>query len=133
MKITLVMVLAAYYDWLDVTKVSKLQYVALPVVMILIPVFLVLGQPDLGTGLLLLLGNCAKWLMPLLMQQILLVVEGSDEARVRPESAWMLAIAVGLCTAADFLCSAHYTWLTLKAAWHVRQSLVGLLFSKVTR
>lgn len=57
MKITLVMVLAAYYDWLDVTKVSKLQYVALPVVMILIPVFLVLGQPDLGTGLLLLLGG----------------------------------------------------------------------------
>lgn len=57
MKITLVMVLAAYYDWLDVTKVSKLQYVALPLVMILIPVFLVFGQPDLGTGLLLLLGG----------------------------------------------------------------------------
>jgi hypothetical protein len=78
----------------------------------------------LRAGGLLLLGNCAKWLMPLLMQQILLLVEGSHEAWVQPENAYLLAIAVGLCTAVDFMCSAHYTWFTLKAAWHVRQSLV---------
>ncbi len=58
-KITLVMLLAAYYDWLDVEKVSKPQWVFVPVVLILAPVALVLGQPDLGTALLLLIGGGA--------------------------------------------------------------------------
>ena len=97
------------------------------------PMFHFCGAEVLRAGLLLLLSNCAKWMMPLLVQQILLLVEGSEEARVSSENAYFLAIAVGLCTVVDFLCNAHYTWCTLKAAWHVRQSLVGLLFAKVTR
>ena len=56
-KITLVMFLAAYYDWLPNKKTSHPIWVALPVVFILFPVMLVLNQPDLGTALLLLLGG----------------------------------------------------------------------------
>jgi len=59
MKITLVMLLAAYYDWLPVNKVSHPLWVALPVLLILIPTALVLRQPDLGTALLLLMGGGA--------------------------------------------------------------------------
>jgi rod shape determining protein RodA len=59
MKITLVMMLAAYYDWLPPSKVSRPQWVVLPVVLILLPVFLVLQQPDLGTSLLLMMGGGA--------------------------------------------------------------------------
>lgn len=55
-KITLVMVLAAYYDWLDVKKVSHPLWVLIPVLIVLIPTGLVLGQPDLGTAILLVLG-----------------------------------------------------------------------------
>ncbi|MDA0186455.1 MAG: rod shape-determining protein RodA [Proteobacteria bacterium] len=58
-KITLVMVLAAYYDWLDVSKKSRLLYVIFPLVLIAIPVALTLRQPDLGTALLLLMGGGA--------------------------------------------------------------------------
>ena len=58
-KITLVMVLAAYYDWLDVSKKSRLLYVITPLVLIAIPVALTLRQPDLGTALLLLMGGGA--------------------------------------------------------------------------
>ncbi|MDE4134094.1 rod shape-determining protein RodA [Phaeobacter sp. QD34_3] len=54
MKITLVMLLAAYYDWLPAEKTSRLFWVAVPVLMILIPTFLVLRQPDLGTSILLM-------------------------------------------------------------------------------
>lgn len=54
MKITMVMLLAAYYDWLPGNKTSKLLWVILPVLMILLPTFMVLRQPDLGTSLLLL-------------------------------------------------------------------------------
>lgn len=56
-KITLVMILAAYYDWLDIRKVSHPLFVAIPIVLILIPTFLVLTQPDLGTAILLLAGG----------------------------------------------------------------------------
>lgn len=54
MKITLVMFLAAYYDWLPAKKVSRPFWVFLPVVIILFPTALVLQQPDLGTSILLL-------------------------------------------------------------------------------
>ncbi len=56
-KITLVMFLAAYYDWLPNNKTSHPFWVALPVLFILAPVALVLNQPDLGTSLLLLMGG----------------------------------------------------------------------------
>ncbi|MGI1661048.1 rod shape-determining protein RodA [Palleronia sp. KMU-117] len=56
-KITLVMVLAAYYDWLDVKKVSRPLWVLIPVLVILVPTALTLIQPDLGTAILLLVGG----------------------------------------------------------------------------
>lgn len=59
MKITLVMMLAAYYDWLDVKKTSRFLWILVPVALVLVPAFLVLRQPDLGTGLLLMIGGAA--------------------------------------------------------------------------
>ncbi len=57
MKITLVMSLAAYYDWLPTEKTSKPIWVLIPVLLIIIPTMLVLRQPDLGTSILLLTGG----------------------------------------------------------------------------
>lgn len=57
MKVALVMFLAAYYDWLDVKRTSRPLWVLIPVVVILVPTFLVLKQPDLGTAILLLAGG----------------------------------------------------------------------------
>ncbi|KEP70208.1 rod shape-determining protein RodA [Thioclava sp. BHET1] len=57
MKVTLVMLLAAYYDWLPVHKVSRPQWVLVPALIILLPTFLVLAQPDLGTAVMLVLGG----------------------------------------------------------------------------
>lgn len=57
MKITLVMLLAAYYDWLPAKRVSRPFWVLVPVIMILLPTFLVLRQPDLGTSLLLVMAG----------------------------------------------------------------------------
>jgi rod shape determining protein RodA len=54
-KFTLVMMLAAYYDWLDAKRTSRPLWVAIPIVMILIPTALVLMQPNLGTALMLLM------------------------------------------------------------------------------
>ncbi|MBV2360275.1 rod shape-determining protein RodA [Thalassococcus sp. CAU 1522] len=57
MKVTLVMFLAAYYDWLPMKKTSHPLWVLAPIVIILIPTFLVLTQPDLGTALLLMVAG----------------------------------------------------------------------------
>ncbi|MCD9148737.1 rod shape-determining protein RodA [Pseudophaeobacter flagellatus] len=54
MKITSVMLLAAYYDWLPPERSSRPIWVLLPLLMILFPTLLVLRQPDLGTSILLM-------------------------------------------------------------------------------
>ena len=59
MKVGLVMFLAAYYDWLPMQKTSHPLWVLFPVIIILMPTYLVITQPDLGTAILLLLGGGA--------------------------------------------------------------------------
>ena len=53
-KITLVMALASYYDWLPPSRKSRPLWVLIPIIIILIPTAIVQQQPDLGTSLLLL-------------------------------------------------------------------------------
>jgi rod shape determining protein RodA len=59
MKFTLVMMLAAYYDWLDTKKISRPFYVLIPVLLTIAPTVLVLLQPNLGTSLMLILAGAA--------------------------------------------------------------------------
>ena len=56
-KVALIMLMAAYYDWLPTDKVSKPLWVLVPVIFISLPVLLVLQQPDLGTSILLLISG----------------------------------------------------------------------------
>ena len=58
-KITLVMILAAYYDWLPVSKTSRIVWVLIPVALILLPAALIFFQPNLGNTLLILAGGAA--------------------------------------------------------------------------
>ena len=57
MKICVVMALAFYYDWLDERRISHPLWVLVPIAVIALPAFLVLGQPDLGTALLIIMGG----------------------------------------------------------------------------
>lgn len=59
MKITMVMLLAAYYDWLPTNKTSRPLWVLIPIFFILLPTYFILKQPDLGTSLLLIVGGAA--------------------------------------------------------------------------
>ncbi|WP_209426095.1 rod shape-determining protein RodA [Pararhodobacter sp. SW119] len=56
-KITVILAMAAYYDWLDIRRTSHPFWVLVAVMIVLIPVGLVLRQPDLGTALLILGGG----------------------------------------------------------------------------
>jgi rod shape determining protein RodA len=59
MKVTLVMLLASYYDWLDDKRVSRPLWVLIPVLLIVAPTILVLMQPNLGTSIMLLVVGAA--------------------------------------------------------------------------
>lgn len=55
-KITTILALAAYYDWLSLKKVSHPLWVLVAAVIALLPTLLVLRQPDLGTAMLIAAG-----------------------------------------------------------------------------
>jgi rod shape determining protein RodA len=57
MKVGLVMALARYYDWLGEGRASHPLWLIPPVALTLLPVALVLKQPDLGTAVLLSAGG----------------------------------------------------------------------------
>ena len=59
MKVTLVMMLATYYDWLDDRRVSRPLWVLIPVLLIVTPTVLVILQPNLGTSLMLIIAGAA--------------------------------------------------------------------------
>jgi rod shape determining protein RodA len=59
MKVALVLALARYYQWLPEQRVSKPLWVLIPAVMIIIPVVLTMRQPDLGSGILLMMVGAA--------------------------------------------------------------------------
>ena len=56
-KITTILALAAYYDWLDLKKVSHPLHVIGAALVALVPTLLVLRQPDLGTAMLIAAGG----------------------------------------------------------------------------
>ena len=59
MKVTLVMMLATYYDWLDDKRISRPLWVLIPVLLIVAPTVLVLMQPNLGTSVMLIVAGGA--------------------------------------------------------------------------
>ena len=86
-------------------------------------------------GCILVVTIIMQFARPLLMKQILMVVEDDPDnpAIVAKEDAWMLAVAIALASVIDFLANAHYQITTWKGMLRLRQGIVGLLFHKVTR
>ncbi len=63
MKIAIVICFAKFYHRLQIGDVNKLRYLLIPLVMLTIPIFLVLSQPDLGTSILIAMsGLVVIWL-----------------------------------------------------------------------
>ena len=70
MKIAVILVLARYFHALSVENVRQAQYLIIPAAIILVPVLMVLTQPDLGTaimivvvgGSLFFVAGCSLWL-----------------------------------------------------------------------
>ncbi|MBP56570.1 MAG: rod shape-determining protein RodA [Rhodobiaceae bacterium] len=59
LKFILILTLASYYSFFGERKSRQLRYNVFPIMLILIPSFLILNQPDLGTAVLLILAGFA--------------------------------------------------------------------------
>jgi len=128
MKVMLVLLMAAYYDWLPTSKTSRPLWVLLPVLIILLPTALVLSQPDLGTAILLLTAGA-----------IMMFLAGVHWAYF----ATVLAALVGIVTAVFKGRGTDWQWLKdyqyrridtfldpasdpLGAGYHIAQSKIAL-------
>ncbi|MDC0216076.1 rod shape-determining protein RodA [Candidatus Pelagibacter sp.] len=63
MKIAIIVCFAKFYHRIQITNVNSLKNLLIPITILLIPIFLVLSQPDLGTSILIALsGIVVIWL-----------------------------------------------------------------------
>jgi len=72
MKVALIIFLARYYNKIPLEYVSSVRYMILPLIALIIPVFLVAIQPDLGTAILIAAGGFSViWLAGLQIKYFL--------------------------------------------------------------
>ena len=63
MKISLIVFLARYYNKIPSENVTNIKYILTPLIVLIVPVLLVIAQPDLGTAVLIAIGGLAVvWL-----------------------------------------------------------------------
>ena len=63
MKVSLIVFLARYYNKIPTTNVNNLKYIFIPFLSFMVPAFLVISQPDLGTAVLIAIsGLIVIWL-----------------------------------------------------------------------
>ena len=63
MKIAIIACFAKYYHRAQIQDISKITNILVPIVVLILPIFLVISQPDLGTSILIALsGIIVLWL-----------------------------------------------------------------------
>ena len=73
MKLALILILAKYFDHISKIELDKLKTYILPLFLIFLPGFLVISQPDLGTGLtIILLGLAILFFVGISMKFVIL-------------------------------------------------------------
>ena len=55
LKFVLILILSSYYSFIGLNQSKKLRFNLIPIILILIPSFLILNQPDLGTAILIII------------------------------------------------------------------------------
>lgn len=122
MKVSLVLVLARYYHGLTLEKSRRLSSLIEPVLLMLLPVALVIRQPDLGTSLLLMAGGIT--MIFLSGMHLRLFAAGAGIALVAIPLSWKFLLR-------DYQKDRVLTFLDpsrdpLGAGYHITQSKIAL-------
>src|SRR6266446_3632681 len=121
MTIALVLALARYFHSLPSENIIRIRYLIPPILLIIIPVVLVLKQPDLGTALLLLVSGAALCFLGGV--RLRLFAAAGLTAAVAAPFAWRML--------RDYQKTRLYTFLDpdqdpLGAGYHIMQSKIAL-------
>lgn len=95
------------------------------------PALALVRKQVLQAAVLRVANTACSLLRPLVLQQVLLVVEGSP-AWVEPQNAWMLALGMMACSLGEFMGYGHYMHFVNKASWRLREAIIGMLYNHVT-
>ncbi len=133
-KLGVIVVLAAYYDAIGTDKISKPLWVALPLLLIALPVLLIANQPDLGTAVLVAIGGIIVMFVAgvsifYFIAGGLLAVAGVYLVLVSRGSAWQIL--------EDYQYQRIDTFLSpdqniLGSGYHIAQSIIALGSGGVT-
>ncbi len=121
MKIALVLALAHYFHSLSTESIGRVSLLAVPVFLIIVPVVLVLKQPDLGTAMMLLVNGTL--LLYLAGVRLWIFGVGAVAAAAAAPLAWSML--------RDYQKNRLYTFLDpdsdpLGAGYHILQSKIAL-------
>ncbi|MBV9860088.1 MAG: rod shape-determining protein RodA [Alphaproteobacteria bacterium] len=121
MKVALVLAMARYFHPLSNEAIGRLRYLLVPTLLTVVPVALVLKQPDLGTAMMLLVGGGA--LLFLAGVRLWFFALGVIAAAAAAPLAWSFL--------RDYQKSRLYTFLDpeadpLGAGYHIMQSKIAL-------
>ncbi len=121
MTVALALALARYFHRLGDQNVIGIRHFIMPSLMVILPVALVLKQPDLGTAMILLMGGAVLFFLAGIRLRIFLVVSGLAVASI--PIIWRLL--------RDYQKSRVYTFLDpdsdpMGAGYHILQSKIAL-------
>src|SRR5271170_5002459 len=121
MTVALLLALARYFHHLGNEDDLKIRFLILPLLMILLPVALVLKQPDLGTAIMLLMGGAAMFFLAGVRLRLFVLMGAAAGAAV--PIIWRFL--------RDYQKSRIYTFLDpdsdpLGAGYHILQSKIAL-------
>ena len=121
MKIAMVLALARWFHGVSAEDIGRIRYLLIPAAMVVVPVLLVLKQPDLGTAMMLLAGGAALFFLA--GMRIWMFAAGATAALVAAPFAWSLL--------RDYQKSRLYTFFDpdrdpLGAGYHILQSKIAL-------
>jgi rod shape determining protein RodA len=121
MNVALVLALAHYFHTLSNEDVGRLRFLIPPALMVLIPVALVLKQPDLGTAIMLLLTGAVVFFIAGVRLRVFLLIAAAVAA----------AVPAGWHFLRDYQKNRIYTFLDpesdpLGAGYHILQSKIAL-------
>lgn len=121
MKLALVLALARYFHTKSHSETEEYSTLIVPVVMVALPAFLILRQPDLGTTLLMVMGSAAIFFLTGVRARLFVIAIVVSLA----------AIPVGLNMMHDYQRARVLTFLDpdkdpLGAGYHIQQSKIAL-------
>ena len=98
---------------------------------VLWPIYYTVRQQLAVAGCWKLVGDSFKLVNPFVLRQILLVVEGSDDAVVSADNAWLLAVVLFFTTWAQVIIDQRYMYYCQRVGTRTQCAMISVLYRQI--